>query len=138
MLVIGDSIAEIGQGEKGWCTLLQNNLRKTYGNSVSFTNVYMCGNASYAGYVRTMALNDDVAMTWRLSATVRTMVQMASLPTRENNSIDYKVDFALLKCEDKNKKKEKQAGRLDSSGDRAAKKLLLQRLAGHRGSGAGR
>mgnify|MGYP004620859653 CR=1 FL=1 len=60
VLVIGDSIAEIGQGEKGWCTLLQKNLRKTYGNSVSFTNVSMGGNASYAGYVRTMALNDDV------------------------------------------------------------------------------
>ena len=28
---------------------------------------------------------------------------------RENNSIDYKADFAPLKCEDKNKKKEKQA-----------------------------
>lgn len=60
VLVVGDSIAENGQGEKGWCTLLQNNLRKTYGNSVSFTNISMGGNASYAGYVRTMALNDDV------------------------------------------------------------------------------
>ena len=60
VLVVGDSIAENGQGEKGWCTLLQNNLRKTYGNSVSFTNVSMGGNASYAGYVRTMALNDNV------------------------------------------------------------------------------
>lgn len=60
VLIVGDSIAENGQGEKGWCTLLQNNLRKTYGNSVSFTNVSMGGNASYAGYVRTMALNDNV------------------------------------------------------------------------------
>lgn len=60
VLVVGDSIAEGGQGEKGWCTLLQNNLRKTYGNSAAFTNVSMGGNASYAGYVRTMALNDDV------------------------------------------------------------------------------
>lgn len=60
VLIVGDSIAEGGQGENGWCTLLQNNLRKTYGNSVSFTNVSMGGNASYAGYVRTMALNDDV------------------------------------------------------------------------------
>lgn len=60
VLFVGDSIAEGGQGEKGWCTLLQNNLRKTYGNSVAFTNVSMAGNASYAGYVRTMALNDDV------------------------------------------------------------------------------
>lgn len=57
VLIVGDSIAEGGQGEKGWCTLLQNNLRKTYGNRVSFTNVSMGGNA---GYVRTMALNDDV------------------------------------------------------------------------------
>ncbi|RHM29864.1 SGNH/GDSL hydrolase family protein [Blautia obeum] len=60
VLVVGDSIAENGQGEKGWCTLLQNNLRKTYNNRVLFTNVSMGGNASYAGYVRTMALNDDV------------------------------------------------------------------------------
>ena len=60
VLVVGDSIAEGGQGENGWCTLLQNNLRKTYNNRVSFTNVSMGGNASYAGYVRTMALNDDV------------------------------------------------------------------------------
>ena len=60
VLIVGDSIAEGGQGEKGWCTLLQNNLRETYGNSVSFTNVSMGGNTSYAGYVRTMALNDDV------------------------------------------------------------------------------
>ncbi len=60
VLVVGDSIAENGQGEKGWCTLLQNNLMKTYNNRVSFTNVSMGGNASYAGYVRTMALSDDV------------------------------------------------------------------------------
>lgn len=60
VLVVGDSIAENGQGEKGWCTLLQNSLRKTYNNRVSFTNVSMGGNASYAGYVRTMALNDAV------------------------------------------------------------------------------
>ena len=38
VLIVGDSIAENGQGEKGWCTLLQNNLRKTYNNKVSFTN----------------------------------------------------------------------------------------------------
>ena len=52
VLVVGDSIAENGQGEKGWCTLLQNSLRKTYNNRVSFTNVSMGGNASYAGYER--------------------------------------------------------------------------------------
>ena len=60
VLIVGDSIAENGQGEKGWCTFLQNSLRKTYNNRVSFTNVSMGGNASYAGYVRTLALNDDV------------------------------------------------------------------------------
>lgn len=60
VLIVGDSIAEGGQGEKGWCTLLQSNLKKTYRNNVSFTNISMGGNASYAGYVRTMALNDDV------------------------------------------------------------------------------
>jgi len=60
VLIVGDSIAENGQGEKGWCTLLQNNLKITYNNRVSFTNVSMGGNASYAGYVRTMVLNDDV------------------------------------------------------------------------------
>lgn len=60
VLIVGDSIAENGQGENGWCTLLQNSLRKTYNNRVSFTNVSMGGNASYAGYVRTMALNDEV------------------------------------------------------------------------------
>ena len=46
VLIVGDSIAENGQGEKGWCTLLQNNLRKTYNNKVSFTNVSMGGNPS--------------------------------------------------------------------------------------------
>ena len=37
VLIVGDSIAENGQGEKGWCTLLQNNLRKTYNNKVSLS-----------------------------------------------------------------------------------------------------
>ena len=32
VLVVGDSIAENGQGEKGCRTLLQNNLKKTYNN----------------------------------------------------------------------------------------------------------
>lgn len=59
VLVVGDSIAANGQGEKGWCTLLQNNIKKIYNNRVFFTNVSMGGNASYAGYVRTMALNDE-------------------------------------------------------------------------------
>ena len=60
VLVVGDSIAAGGQGENGWCTRLRNNLKKTYNGKVSFTNVSMGGNASYAGYVRTMALDDGV------------------------------------------------------------------------------
>lgn len=60
VLIIGDSIAEGAQGESGWCTLLRNDIRKNYQVDVSFTNVSMGGNASYAGYVRTMALNDFV------------------------------------------------------------------------------
>ena len=60
VLIVGDSIAENGQGDNGWCSILQNSLRKNYNVGVSFTNISMGGNASYAGYVRTMALNDDV------------------------------------------------------------------------------
>lgn len=59
VLIVGDSIAENGQVDSGWCTLLKNNLREAYNTKVSFTNVSMGGNASYAGYVRTMALNTD-------------------------------------------------------------------------------
>ena len=59
-IVVGDSIAQNGQGDNGWCTLLQNHLRKTYGVRAALTNVSMGGNTSYAGYVRTMVLNDDV------------------------------------------------------------------------------
>lgn len=60
VLVVGDSIAQNGQGNNGWCTLFQNDLRKTYGVGVTLTNISMGGNTSYAGYVRTMVLNDDV------------------------------------------------------------------------------
>ena len=70
VLIVGDSIAENGQGEKGWCTLLQNNLRKTYNNRVSFTNVSMGGNASYAGYVRTMLGRKSTLRQLRLSLTI--------------------------------------------------------------------
>ncbi len=64
ILIIGDSIGE-GSGASSsssfWVPLLQADLKKSYDKSkISFTNVSMGGNASYAGYVRTMALNDDV------------------------------------------------------------------------------
>ena len=41
VLVVGDSIAQNGQGDNGWCTLLQNNLRKTHGVRVALTNISM-------------------------------------------------------------------------------------------------
>lgn len=63
ILVVGDSIGE-GAGASDaahrWANLLQYNLQKTYGVKASLTNVSMGGNTSYAGYVRTMALDDGV------------------------------------------------------------------------------
>lgn len=60
ILIVGDSIAQGGQGTTGWCTLLRNDIQKNYQVDATFTNVSMGGNASYAGYVRTMALNDFI------------------------------------------------------------------------------
>lgn len=63
VLVVGDSIgAGAGTQTEGqqWYTQLQSYLKTVNNGSVSVTNVSMGGNASYAGYVRTMALNDDV------------------------------------------------------------------------------
>ena len=63
VLVVGDSIgAGAGTQTDGqqWFKQLQGYLRTENNVSVSVTNVSMGGNASYAGYVRTMALNDDV------------------------------------------------------------------------------
>lgn len=63
VLVVGDSIGA-GSGTetdgKQWFAQLQSYLQTVNKASVSITNVSMGGNASYAGYVRTMALNDDV------------------------------------------------------------------------------
>lgn len=63
VLIVGDSIGE-GAGTETdgqqWFEKLQGYLRTENNVSVSLTNVSMGGNASYAGYVRTMALNDDV------------------------------------------------------------------------------
>ncbi len=63
ILVVGDSIGA-GSGtqtdSKQWYTQLQSYLKTVNKGKVSVTNVSMGGNASYAGYVRTMALNDDV------------------------------------------------------------------------------
>lgn len=63
VLIVGDSIgAGTGTETDGqqWYTQLQTYLRTVNKSKVSVTNVSMGGNASYAGYVRTMALNDDV------------------------------------------------------------------------------
>lgn len=63
VLIVGDSIGE-GSGTQTngqqWYSQLQAYLKTVNKGKVSVTNVSMGGNASYAGYVRTMALNDDV------------------------------------------------------------------------------
>lgn len=64
ILVVGDSIGE-GTGsqtkEKRWFVQLENDLQSTYGVDVTLTNVSMGGNTSYAGYVRTMQLDDGIS-----------------------------------------------------------------------------
>ena len=63
VLVVGDSIgAGAGTETDGqqWFKQLQAYLRTVNKASVSVTNVSMGGNTSYAGYVRTMALDDDI------------------------------------------------------------------------------
>lgn len=63
VLIVGDSIGE-GTGTETdgqqWFKQLQTYLQNVNKGKVSVTNVSMGGNTSYAGYVRTMALNDDV------------------------------------------------------------------------------
>lgn len=63
VLVVGDSIgAGAGTETDGqqWFKQLQAYLRTVNKASVSVTNVSMGGNTSYAGYVQTMALDDDI------------------------------------------------------------------------------
>ncbi len=62
ILVVGDSIgAGTGSSDSNhnWSALLKNEITATYGSLVTLTNVSMGGNASYAGYVRTLALDDN-------------------------------------------------------------------------------
>lgn len=63
ILIVGDSIGE-GAGTETdgqqWFKQLQAYLQNVNKGKVSVTNVSMGGNTSYAGYVRTMVLNDDV------------------------------------------------------------------------------
>ena len=62
-MIVGDSIGA-GSGTqtdgKQWYTQLQSYLKTVNKGIISVTNVSKGGNASYDGYVRTMALNDDV------------------------------------------------------------------------------
>ena len=63
VLVVGDSIGAGAGTEtdgKQWFKQLQSYLKTVNKASVSVTNVSMGGNTSYAGYVRTMALDDDI------------------------------------------------------------------------------
>ncbi|WP_026506424.1 SGNH/GDSL hydrolase family protein [Butyrivibrio sp. MC2013] len=59
LLIVGDSIGA-GSGasddEHKWANILKAGLEEEYGVAVNMTNVSMGGNASYAGYVRTMEL----------------------------------------------------------------------------------
>lgn len=63
ILIVGDSIGE-GAGTETdgqqWFKQLQAYLQNVNKGKVSVTNVSMGGNTSYAGYVRIMALKDDV------------------------------------------------------------------------------
>lgn len=65
VLIVGDSIGA-GDGasdnaDHRWANLLKTNIESKYGVAVNLTNVSMGGNSSYAGYVRTMALDDDIS-----------------------------------------------------------------------------
>lgn len=63
ILIVGDSIG-LGSGASGteerWTFLLSEYLKEKYGSEVTLTNLSMGGNSSYAGYVRTMALEDGI------------------------------------------------------------------------------
>lgn len=63
LLIVGDSIGE-GSGTKTkgkqWYEQLKSYLKEEYNIKVGLTNVSMGGNASYAGYVRTMALDNEI------------------------------------------------------------------------------
>lgn len=63
VLIVGDSIGasdEASDVNHRWANLLAASLQNNYDVSVNLTNVSMSGNCSYAGYVRTMALDDGV------------------------------------------------------------------------------
>lgn len=64
VLIVGDSIgagAGAADSDNMWANSLAGRLKSEYGGNVDISNVSMGGNTSYAGYVRTMALNNDVS-----------------------------------------------------------------------------
>jgi lysophospholipase L1-like esterase len=63
ILIVGDSIgagAGASANEKSWAQLLKEEIVSKYKVNVNLANVSMGGNTSYAGYARTMTLNDEV------------------------------------------------------------------------------
>lgn len=63
ILIVGDSIGAASgasDDEHRWTSLLKNRIESQYDVSVRLTNISMGGNTSYAGYVRTMTLNDGI------------------------------------------------------------------------------
>ena len=63
ILIIGDSIgAGAGASESSfnWISLLEKSIKSKYKSKVFVTNISMGGNTSYAGYVCTMALDDEI------------------------------------------------------------------------------
>lgn len=63
ILIVGDSIGA-GTGASGseyrWGRLLAEWMHQTYGVEYTLTNISMGGNSSYAGYARTMILDDGI------------------------------------------------------------------------------
>lgn len=64
VLVVGDSIGA-GAGSSHWShawpNILVSHIKSKYNVEVKLTNISMGGNTSYAGYFRTMALNDGIS-----------------------------------------------------------------------------
>lgn len=63
ILIVGDSIgAGTGASEinKSWPTLLSTVIKDKYGVNCNITNISMGGNTSYAGYVQTKSLNNNI------------------------------------------------------------------------------
>ncbi len=63
IIIIGDSIGS-GAGSSDashtWMSLLADYLKETYNSDITLTNISMGGNASYAGYVRALSLDNNI------------------------------------------------------------------------------